>query len=270
MEQPLFFFDHDSLVERGSAHRAEYRTASPFPHVVIDDFLPPEIVRGLLEEFPSPDAPRWQRFEEPRQRKLASSRDRDLGPLTRHVLAQFNSAAFLAFLEELTGIERLVADSWFEGGGLHQIVPGGLLKVHVDFSRHSRTGLFRRLNALLYLNEDWSPEWGGNLELWNADVSRCDRSVEPLANRLVLFETSDISYHGHPDPLACPPDRTRKSMALYYYTPEAPPARAGVDHSTVFRRRPGERIPLTFREIGEQLCPPIVLNTFERMTRRRG
>jgi hypothetical protein len=269
VQEPLFFFDRDSLLEKAREHRDAYRGAAPFPHAVIDDFLPEPVVRAIVDEFPDRSAPRWHRFDEPRQKKLASSGEAGLGPLTRHVLAQFNSAAFLSFLEELTGIERLVADPWFEGGGLHQIVPGGLLKVHVDFSRHARTGLYRRLNVLLYLNDDWRPEWGGNLELWNADVSRCERSVVPFLNRLALFETSDISYHGHPDPLACPDDRTRKSMALYYYTPDPPAAHAGAEHSTVFRRRPGERIPVTIRELGEQLCPPIVLNAFERITRRR-
>ncbi len=271
MDSPddLFFFDRDELRERGRDLSRAYADADPFPHVVIDDFLPERVAEAVLSEFPPLESDDWQRFDEPRQKKLASGSASKLGPYTRHVLDQFNSAPFVEFLNALTGIDGLVVDPYFEGGGLHQIARGGLLKVHVDFNRHSRTGLHRRINALLYLNQDWSDDYAGHLELWDRDVSRCGRKVAPLFNRLVVFNTTDTSWHGHPEPLACPEGRSRKSLALYYYTVAPAETRAGADHSTVFRRRPGEKIPVTIREIGEQLCPPLILNTFERLSRRR-
>jgi Rps23 Pro-64 3,4-dihydroxylase Tpa1-like proline 4-hydroxylase len=144
------------------------------------------------------------------------------------------------------------------------------LKVHVDFNRHARTGLYRRINALLYLNEDWDENYAGHLELWDRSMERRGQRVAPLFNRLVVFNTTDRSWHGHPEPLACPEGRSRKSMALYYYTKDPAHERTGADHSTIFRRRPGEKTPVTIRELGEQLCPPLILNTFERLSRRRG
>jgi Rps23 Pro-64 3,4-dihydroxylase Tpa1-like proline 4-hydroxylase len=266
----FFFFDADALRAQARDAARRYAKADPFPHVVIDDFLPEHVAKAVLEEFPDPSSDEWQRYDEPRQRKLATGSTSSLGPITRHVLAELNSAAFLDFLTELTGIRGLVADPYFEGGGLHQILPGGLLKVHVDFSRHARTGLHRRVNALLYLNEDWSDDYQGHLELWDRDMERRAQRIAPLFNRLVVFNTTDHSWHGHPEPLACPAGRSRKSMALYYYSTEPASDRVGADHSTVFRRRPGEATPITFRELGEQLCPPIILNAFERMSRRRG
>jgi Rps23 Pro-64 3,4-dihydroxylase Tpa1-like proline 4-hydroxylase len=266
----LFFFDQEALRERGAELARAHAEADPFPHSVIDDFLPAEVADRVLAEFPSMERDDWQRFDEPRQKKLATGRGSELGAYTRHVLDQFNSAAFLEFLSALTGIDGLVPDPHFEGGGLHQIEPGGLLKVHVDFNRHSRTGLYRRINALLYLNKDWSDDYAGHLELWDRDMERRGQKVAPLFNRLVVFNTTDSSWHGHPEPLACPQGRSRKSLALYYYTLAPAEGRVGADHSTVFRRRPGEKTPITIREIGEQLCPPLILNTFERLSRRRG
>ena len=40
-------------------HAAAYRAAKPFPHVVIDDFLPMGAVDKALAEFPGPDDPYW-------------------------------------------------------------------------------------------------------------------------------------------------------------------------------------------------------------------
>jgi len=130
-----------------------------------------------------------------------------------------NSEPFLEFLQNLTGIkEKLVPDPYLEGGGYHQIKSGGFLKVHVDFHKHRDMQLDRRINVLVYLNEDWPEEYGGHFELWERDMSACAVKVAPLFNRLVVFSTTDYSWHGHPDALTCPPDRSRRSLALYYYT----------------------------------------------------
>ena len=92
------------------------------------------------------------------------------------------------------------------------------MAVHADFTRHRLLQLDRRLNVLLYLNEHWEDEWEGHLELWAPDMKSCGRRLRPQAGRCVVFNTSDNSFHGHPEPLACPDGITRKSIALYYYT----------------------------------------------------
>ena len=94
--------------------------------------------------------------------------------------------------------------------------------MHADFNVHPRLRLYRRLNLLVYLNKDWQQEWGGALELWDRGGQRWVRAIQPAFNRAVLFDTSNFSYHGHPHPLACPPERSRKSVALYYYALESP------------------------------------------------
>lgn len=178
----------------------------------------------------------------------------------------------LDFLERLTGISGLIPDPYFTGGGVHQIERGGHLGVHADFNVYERLRLDRRLNLLLYLNRDWQEEWGGHLELWNSGMTTCERRVLPIFNRCVIFSTTDSSYHGHPDPLRCPPHRTRRSLATYYYSNGRPVEEQSDGHSTLFRERPHESIMLrssrTARRLAAALMPPIVTNAFRR--RRRG
>jgi len=130
----------------------------------------------------------------------------------------FNSEPFLQFLEGMTGIEGLIPDPYFEGAGYHETSAGGKLGIHADFRLHKRLHLARRLNLLIYLNKDWKPEYGGALELWDPNMSHCVKSVLPTFGRCVVFSTDEKSFHGHPDPLTCPDDVKRRSVALYYYT----------------------------------------------------
>jgi len=245
----------------------------------MDDFLPEAVLDDVLAEFPRPRDADWFAFDSPLERKLATKDDAAMGAATRHLLAELNSSAFLDFLERLTGIEGLVPDPHFLGGGLHQIERGGHLKVHADFNRHPRTDLERRLNVLIYLNRGWREEYGGAFELWTRDMSRCAERVLPVFNRCVVFSTTSTSFHGHPEPLACPPDTTRKSLALYYYSRDRPAAEAGDAHNTLFKARPGEALPQPevephrLRRRVERaivaLTPPIVLDGLRRLLESR-
>ncbi len=268
---PAYFFDRARLVERARALAPSYASASPFPHIVIDDFLPAEVLDTVLAEFPSPKSGSWEKYNDAMQKKYGSRDEEALGPTTRMVLHELNSGAFLAFLEELTGIKGLIPDPWFEGGGLHQIVRGGLLKVHVDFNKHTLTRLDRRINALLYLNRDWDESYGGHLELWDQDMREAVKKVAPVFNRLVVFNTTDFANHGHPEPLTCPEDRSRRSMALYYYSNGRPKEELRASaHTTIFKRRPGELIPWTLSELGENLMPPVLTEVIRRSSFFKG
>ena len=141
-----------------------------------------------------------------------------LSPFIRQLIWELNSSTFIRTLEGLTGIENLIPDPSLRGGGLHQILPGGLLGIHADFTHHVKYDLERRVNLLLYLNKDWEDEYGGHLELWNRDASHCVKRIRPTAGRCIIFNTDADSYHGHPRPLTCPEGITRKSIAIYYYT----------------------------------------------------
>jgi hypothetical protein len=245
-----------------------YATAKPYPHVVFDDFFDPEVVDTVLAEFPKPDQIRWQKFDNDREIKLASARDASFGPVTRMLFYHLNSISFLEFLSEVTGIPNLISDPGLDGGGLHQIVRGGKLGVHADFNKHHRYGLDRRLNVLLYLNKDWREEYGGNLELWDRDMKQCEARVAPLFNRVMIFGTTDFTYHGHPDPLQCPEGMTRKSMALYYFSNGRPAEEISGEHSTIFRARNQTDFRPTLaqraRLLARDLLPPLIARQFRR------
>jgi hypothetical protein len=235
-------FDEESLRRRAEEHRDNYARAEPFPHIVLDDFLPPQACERLLAEFPSPEQIDWMRFDRHHSRKLATQGDRQFGDFTREVLRQLNEPACLRFLERLTGITGLIPDPYFEGGGLHQIQRDGFLKVHTDFNWHNRLQLDRRINLIVYLNRDWREEYNGHLELWDRRMTRCVRKVPPLYNRCVIFSTTDWSYHGHPEKLACPAGMTRKSLALYYYTNGRPAEEKSDAHGTLWQERPAHTV----------------------------
>ena len=232
------------LEQQGTA----YHSAQPFPHVVLDEFFDAPILEKVLQEFPSEQAVDWMRYEDPRYEvKLASRSEHQIGLFTRYLIYSLNSSAFLSFLEKLTGISGLIPDPHLWGGGMHKILPGGKLAIHADFNKYPHFKLDRRLNVLVYLNRDWQEQWGGHLELWERDMSRCAIRVAPLFNRVVCFSTNDTSYHGHPDPLTCPPDRTRRSLALYYYSNGRPAEEVSGNHTTLFQHRPGDAVPWKLR-----------------------
>jgi 2OG-Fe(II) oxygenase superfamily len=246
-------FDRDAI-------RTQYRAAEPFPFFKIDGFLESSFLEQVVAAYPTYEDARRQgrEFSAVNEKLKVQVTDRDKFPDPVRRLADVLSGhEFLADLEYITSIPRLLSDPAFRGGGMHLTNSSGRLDVHVDFNYQSEDQMFRRLNILLYLNPIWEDSWGGRIELWNKDVSHCEHSFNPALNRCVVFETSEISYHGV-TPITCPKDVTRKSFAAYYYTKEAPASWSGEAHTTIFRARPDEQ----FR--GRVLMP------VERMKRRVG
>lgn len=246
-----------------------YRNEEPFPHTVVDDFLPERVAEAALEAFSRTRGLRWRQYERREEVKRELSRAEALPPVLRELLHFFNSAVILEFLERLTGITALIPDPYFAGGGLHEIEPGGWLDIHADFNNYERLRLDRRLNLLLYLNRDWSDEYGGHLELWDRGMTQCIKKILPVFNRCVVFNTTDDAFHGHPTPLRCPAGSTRKSLALYYYTNGRPEREQAPSHSTLWQRRPGSDTAAGRRAWHATkgfllLCtPPILLQAYE-------
>jgi Rps23 Pro-64 3,4-dihydroxylase Tpa1-like proline 4-hydroxylase len=236
----------ENLAGTATREAANYRDALPYPHIVIDDFLSPAGVQQILAEFPEPQsdvswrqlAPESESGEKWQYNKLGLCAVDQVGGAIRELLFELNSSTFIRFLEKLTGISGLLPDPKLQGGGIHQVLPGGVLAVHADFTRHRLLQLDRRLNVLLYLNENWEDEWEGHLELWSPDMKSCGRRLRPQAGRCVIFNTSDNSFHGHPEPLACPDGITRKSIALYYYTRGRDDSQVEPTHATEWQELP--------------------------------
>jgi 2-oxoglutarate-Fe(II)-dependent oxygenase superfamily protein len=263
-----FEWDEKKLDEFARTHRDSYVRAEPFPHIVMDDFFPPEVLEDVLKEFPNRHEQRWQESANVyTQNKFSLQNDWKMPPGIRHFIFQLNAALFLQFLEQLTGIDGLIPDSHLLGGGLHQSERGGKLGVHADFNWHKKLKLDRRINILIYLNKHWKEEYGGHLELWSKDMQRRVHKILPVFNRCVIFNTTDYSFHGHPDPLTCPEDRSRRSIALYYYSNGRPAEEISPAHSTLYKDRPGERVqkPQTWKDTVVKFVPPIVFDIKKRV-----
>jgi Rps23 Pro-64 3,4-dihydroxylase Tpa1-like proline 4-hydroxylase len=224
--------------------RKEFANATPYPYIKIERFLDPEAAKEIAAAYPSFDDARGKgtEFTTVNEQKKVQITDTKLFPTP---ISRLNdalaSAEFLSDLSYITSMPGLVADNKLIGGGMHITGPGGRLDVHVDFNYVEDRKLHRRLNLLLYLNPDWNEHWGGRIQLWDKDVRRCEVDLSPVFNRCVIFETSDISYHGV-TPVNPSAPAPRQSFATYYYTKEAPSHWTGIAHGTIFKARPEERL----------------------------
>lgn len=278
MTEPVLPFDPETLLLSSEAARAAarphaeaYRSAQPYPHAGFDNFLPPQILERVISELQElPEAE--TNFSREQERLKTSYLPERLGTYTKNLFYALNSRPFLMFLEELTGINGLIPDPYFSGGGIHRIETGGHLDIHADFNHHGKLNLERRLNILIYLNHDWKAEYGGSFELWDKEMTRKVSSFVPTFNRMVCFSTTSDSWHGNPEKVNHPAGVPRQSIALYYYTATWDATRKG--HTTLFRPRPGTADKAdretARRELVQDLLPPLVYRKMMGVMRRLG
>jgi len=239
--------DYQALEQAQEQLLEQYQNNLPFAHIVIDNFLPRSSMKRLLDEYPHDQSlPIWnnathkdKQTGEYVQKDKRNIRDLLRMPVTyRQLIWELNSHGFLSFLSQISGIPNLIPDPNLRGAGIHQIGQGGFLKVHADFTTHRDFGFDRRLNFLLYLNQDWPDEYGGHLELWDKDMQGPPKRVLPILNRCVVFTTTATSFHGHPHPVTCPDGIQRKSLALYFYTNGRPNGEAEPVFATLWQDLP--------------------------------
>jgi Rps23 Pro-64 3,4-dihydroxylase Tpa1-like proline 4-hydroxylase len=215
----------------------------PFKHIVIDEFFNKAFADELEQAFPEINSENYDKSnDEDIEVKFRSrwASEFDIPDSIIDAVRVLNSALMLKSMSKIIGIEKLVPDPYFTGGGLNATIKGGLLDVHVDGNYHDASGLNRRINAILYLNPGWQQGWGGEFGLYDSTGDNLIKKIEPLHNRLVIFDTNDYSYHGLPDPLNFPADRARKTIILYYYTKESRPdsqVAVAQPHSALWKKR---------------------------------
>jgi hypothetical protein len=253
----------------------DYMRADPFPHIVIDGFLPEALIQRVRQDFPSQALESDVMFEigygGHHKRQIMPD---DCNASAREFFAFMNSRPVLQFLEGLTGIEALIPDPYFNGGGFHEISRGGKLGVHADFRINGELHLQRRLNLLIYLNEQWDDAWRGHLELWDRPMLECRAKIAPLWNRCVVFSTDAQTWHGHPDELLTPEGVLRRSVAHYYYTASRSIYDEVPNLSTVYHARPDDTAAVRkearrFRteEYLRDFLPPIAMRALHKAGR---
>jgi len=197
-----------------------FRAAKPFNHIVIDNFFELQVASGLAKEFPAFESEIWAEYNNPIEIKKLCNRWDKFPRLTYSIFDYLNSPAFVEKMSILAG-EDLFPDPGLNGGGWHTHKSGGKLNAHLDYSIHPKLGLERRLNIIVYLQPEWKPEYGGSLGLWKASEdgkspAELDAQIVCEFNRAVIFDTSQNSWHGLPEPIRSPEGINRNSIAAYY------------------------------------------------------
>ena len=272
-------WDEVSASKCGDKYSKEYINAQHYGHIIIDDFLPEDIALKILDNFPKSSLDNDVAFKENAfEKNKKQVIPYDCSGEMLNIFHFFNSAPFIVYLENLTGIKGIIGDHFYGGGGFHETSAGGKLGIHADFRIHPKLKLQRRINVIIYLNLQWDEKWKGNLELWSPDMTKMIASVKPIFNRCIIFNTESYAYHGHPEILETPEGITRKSMALYYYTASDNIFSEVSNISTVFRARPDDSIHVKlkakFQNLTEQYLsigqwmPPILYYSFRSMYKR--
>jgi 2-oxoglutarate-Fe(II)-dependent oxygenase superfamily protein len=224
-----FLDDLDAIADR-------FANAEPFKHVLIPEFFAPDVLQEILQQFPCPNEEKMRNeFGQP-SRKYVCRDVRNIGGIYRAIDDFIQTAEWCQLMGRITGIDGLLYDPDYFGAGTHDNLSGQGMDVHVDFNRHQTTGYHRRINAIIYLNEWWQPEWGGALRLhkdpWDF---KHDSYVEypPLLNHCVIFETNEKSWHGF-ERVSAPAGISRKSFTIYMYTKDRPAHEVAPKHATIY------------------------------------
>ena len=232
-----------SIRENAEELRHRFSSASPFPHLVLDEFLEPDLLRRLYDEFPSFDEQRAANELGHIRGKAVQEQISAISPAYRELHQVIQTPEFLQAISEITGIDDLLFDPEYFGGGTHENLTGQELHYHVDFNYHPIRKWHRRLNLIIFLNHDWQREWGGSLQLHrNAwlDEGNADVGVLPEYGRAISFETRERSWHGF-EGITVAPDGSclsRRSIALYFYSETRPNDEVTAEHGTYYVGRP--------------------------------
>lgn len=209
-------------------NKLNFSTSTPYRFVSIDDFFKESFLRELIDHFPS-GGPSYDLFCVEDGGKpgtnYANSQPSSFPEPFKKLDELAKSAGFISLLESITGIDGLIYDPDYFGGGIRESKDKTFLPIHLDFNYHPKTRCHRRLNLLLYLNENWDTKWGGAIQVHKSPYDSAGKTMvaefQPIANRVFIFETSETSWHGF-SKLCCPSDQGRKAFSIYYYTQTRP------------------------------------------------
>jgi hypothetical protein len=237
----------------------KFRTARPFPHLVLDGLFDADLLREIAQSFGDVPAGSWGRSSHLLQRKLGTVANASLPPAAARYFENIHSAPMRRFLSRITGVEGLQADPTLRHGGMHEVPQGGSFELHVDFAHHPETLLRNRLVVITYLNEGWQADFGGQLELWSWKPRLHAASILPLLGRTIIMEVGPRNVHGHPTPVHAPDGRPRRSVAAYFYTERSPEEDGeGGPDVTGYVDHPGARLDVRAVRLLQSILPHAV------------
>lgn len=255
--------DTVTLTERVESLALRYRDAKPFPYLTIDNMFSSALLDQLIDEIPPMTDAHWVHHDHEHEEKYGQRSALDLGQAGFRLTTFLHSAAFLYFLSEVTGIWRLLPDPYLQGSGYSLMPTGSKFDVHIDRNTAYETGLLRRIALIIYLNKDWQHEYGGQLELWNPEGTKCEVAIEPLFNRTAIFEVSERSYHGVPATIKAPFARSRNSFIVYYHTASTDEGKVA-PHTSIYAPAHYQQNQRTVRKLVKDLMPPVLLRRLRK------
>ena len=253
------------LTEDTASLSASWNSAKPFKHIILDDAFDNDLLERVCQGIPRINDETWVRENDDHIKQFNHRSPVSLGEAASELVNLLHSAAFLYFLSEVTGVWELLPDPYLQGASYHVVPRGGFFQVHADRNTAYETGLIRRLALMLYLNKGWKPEYGGQFELWNETGTQRVTSVEPIFNRCLIFEVTETSYHGLPNPVACPPGQTRNSFTVYYHTAAKAQDGEMKTHTSVYAPAAYREKGFSMRSLARDLTPPLLLRTAKKL-----
>lgn len=246
--QILEIFENKKYPKLAKSLNDKYLNAKPYPHVVIDNFLPKKFAYILSEEYPihRKENKKWKYHKHKNVDRYLLEDTRDFSLNLKLFSSTISSRSFVLFLETLTGNDALIPDPYYMGGGAMITGPGGFLNVHVDFNWHQKLFAWRKCNILFYLTPGWKKEWGGALELWSTNGKQKVAEITPKFNRAVIFNTTSKSFHGQPDPIKSPKDKPRRVFSAFYYGSLKGKNVDKNPHYTIYKNQKSENKPKFF------------------------
>ncbi len=240
-----------------------FKTAAPYPHLVLDDVFPSETLDALLNELPPLNSDKWVHERHDRLVKSNLRSAVDLGDHAFQFAAVLHSAGFLYFLSEITGVRPLLPDPYLSGAGYAVVPEGGRFDVHADRNVDQHSGLERRLAMLIYLNKNWKTEYGGQLELWDQNGTKCERVIEPVFNRTVLFEIGDKNFHAV-RPVTDGLGVRRHSFQIYFHSV----GNKFLGHNSIYAPPVYQTKGPLGRRIARETLPPFIMRNLTKVLKR--
>jgi Rps23 Pro-64 3,4-dihydroxylase Tpa1-like proline 4-hydroxylase len=197
----------------------KFNNAEPFEHIIINNFLKKDIAEKISDEFPK-NLNDYHKYDNPLEIKYAFDDISNMTDNIQNVFYALSTNKIINALKLITNNDKIEYDPTCHGGGLHIHPNNGRLHMHLDYEKHPiLENKQRYLNIILYLTKDWNNEWGGQTELWDKDMTECKVKSNVEFNTALIFKTTEKSWHGLPEPIKCPEDKFRKTLAFYYLIP---------------------------------------------------
>ncbi len=247
--------DRDLGVLKSEFARSDRGVTARF--AVIDDLLPNEMAEKIAAAFP--ESREMRLLNSFRERKFTSKSLDKFEPFIEDITFAFQDERVIAEVAEITGIQDAVGDPHLYAGGLSSMERGHFLNPHIDNSHDGEQLNYRVLNLLYYVTPEWRAENGGNLELWDKDVTK-PVEIPSLFNRLVLMATGEKTWHSVNEVRI---EGSRRCVSNYYFSPHSPNGYE-TSHVTYFMARPEQKVRRVVTKLDSEL------RTLARKLKRRG